>query len=293
MIALDIGGTKTSLFFSEKQNLLKFEKKYSSFIRNINKKQKFCVIPTFFKENEKSFASFFSFLKSLDKEIISTFPGIIKMEKVKGKWRFRLFSKHFPFLIGKYIDVNFAVNDVYAFSYYHAKKFFKEKENRDKTILAVQIGTGINAVHMNFYDYKELLFLRKIFEAGHVTMRQNKEQCFCGRKGCAELYVSGRYLEKIGNGNPLAVFRDEALKKEYYENLSSYISSLVIVLSPDKIVFGGSVSKSLDTALLHKLVEEKFPHFKIHLNIEYEKDSSTLSNLRGIIELYKKFRKIE
>lgn len=293
MIALDIGGTRTSIFFSEKENLLEFEKEHSSLIREINKKQKFCTIPTFFNENENSFTHFFSYLKSLDAEIISTFPGIVRMEKVEGKWKFRLFSKRFPFLIGKYIEVNFAVNDVYAFAYYHAKKFFKDPENRDKSILVVQIGTGVNAVHMNYYDYKELLFLRKIFEAGHVIMRQNKEECFCGRKGCAELYISGKYLEQLGKGNVLSVFRDEALKKEYYENLSSYISSLVIALSPDKIVFGGGVAKSLDTAMLHKLVEEKFPHFRIHLNIEYEKDPSKLSNLRGLIYLYEKFRKTE
>ena len=291
MIALDIGGTKTSIFFSEKGNLLKFEEKHASSVREINKKQKFCVIPTFFNESEKTYEEFFSYLRGLDNEIIAAFPGIVRIEKVEGKWKFKLFSKRFPFMIGKYVDVNFAVNDTYAFAYYHAKKFFKDPDNRDKTILVVQIGTGVNAVHMNFYDYRELTFLRKIFEAGHVTMKQDQEECFCGRKGCAELYISGKYLEKAGNGNPLAVFRDEALKKEYYENLSAYISSLVIAISPDKIVFGGGVTKSLDTAMIHKLVEEKFPHFRIHLNIEYEKDPSRLSALRGLIYLYEKFRK--
>ena len=49
MIALDIGGTKTSIFFSEKKNLKKFKKEYSSIIKEIDEKQKFCVIPTFLK----------------------------------------------------------------------------------------------------------------------------------------------------------------------------------------------------------------------------------------------------
>ncbi|GEM_PF-2284858 len=292
MIALDIGGTKTSLFFSKKENLSAFEERYSSFITEINKKQKFCVIPTkIFQEPEEKFTKFFSYLKSLDNEIISTFPGIVKIEKEAGKWRFRIFSRRFPFLIGKCIDLNFAVNDLYAFAYYHARKFFKEPHNRDKTILTIQIGTGVNAMHMNYYDYKQLLFLRKIFEAGHVTMRQSAEQCYCGRKGCAELYISGKFLERLGNGDPTAVFKDEALKREYYTNLSLYVSSLVILFSPDKIVFGGNVAKSLDTALLHRLIEETFPHFKIHLNIEYEKDYSRLSILRGIVALYEKFKK--
>jgi hypothetical protein len=292
MIALDIGGTKTSLFFSEKEKLSLFEERYASFITEINKKQKYCVIPTrIFQESEEKYNEFFSYLKSMDSEIISTFPGIVKIEKEAGEWKFRLFSRRFPFLIGKYVDLNFAVNDLYAFAYYHARRFFKDPDNRDKTILAIQIGTGVNAVHMNYYDYKELLFLWKIFEAGHITMRQDAEQCYCGRKGCAELYVSGKFLEKLGNGDPTAVFRDEALKREYYTNLSLYISSLVILFSPNKIVFGGGVAKSLDTALLHKLMEENFPHFKIHLNIEYEKDQSRLSNLRGIVALYEKFKK--
>ncbi len=290
MIALDIGGTKTAIFFSEKKNILSFENEWKNEIIEINKKQKYCVIPTFFKENEENFNGFISFLKSLDEEVISTFPGIVKMEKERGEWKFRVFSKKLPFLKGRYVDVNFAVNDVYAFAYYHAKKFFKDPDNRAKTILSIQIGTGVNAVHMNYYDYKQLIFLRKIFEAGHITMRQGKDACFCGRKGCAELYVSGKFLEKLGNGNPAAVFKDASLKREYYANLSLYVSSLVILFSPDKIVFGGSVAKSLDTALLHKLVEESFPHFRIHLNIEYEKDPSPLSNLRGLVSLYEKFR---
>ncbi|HIQ50054.1 MAG TPA: ROK family protein [Nanoarchaeota archaeon] len=291
MIALDIGGTKTSIFFSEKKNLKKFKKEYSSIIKEIDEKQKFCVIPTFFKNSKNDFIEFFSMLKSFDKEIISTFPGIVKIEKMQNEFKFKLFSAHFPFLIGKYIDVNFAINDVYAFAYYHARKFFKDPDNREKSILCIQIGTGVNAVHMNFYDYKKLIFLRKIFEAGHITLRQGKGKCFCGRKGCAELYVAGKYLEDIGKGNPLIVFKNNAFKKKYYENLSWYVSSLILVVSPDKIVFGGSVAKSLDIALLHKLVEEKFPHFRIHLNIEYEKDISRISNLYGLIHLYKKFKK--
>ncbi len=291
MIALDIGGTKTTVLFSDKDKLLEFEKKYGEIIKESNKKQKYCVIPTFFKESREKFDEFFSFLKSLDNEIISTFPGIIRMEKVEGEWKFRLYSKRFPFMIGEYVDVNFAVNDVYAFAYHHAKKFFKDAYNRRKSILVIQIGTGVNAIHMNYYDYKELLILDKIFEAGHITMRQNDGKCFCGRKGCAELFISGRYLEKLGGGDPAAVFRDEALKKKFYENLASYLSSLVILTAPNKIVFGGSVAKSLDTVLIHKLVEDRFPHFKIHLNIEYEKDHSRLSNLRGLCDLYHRYKK--
>ncbi len=291
MIALDIGGTKTSVFFSEKEHLIEFEKKYEEKIREVNKKQKFCIVPTFFRESREAFDEFFSFLRSLDGEIISTFPGIIRMEKVEGKWKFRLYSKRFPFLIGQYVNVSFAVNDVYAFAYHHAKKFFRDVYNRTKTLLVIQIGTGVNAIPLNYYDYKELLFLNKIIEAGHMILRQGNEECFCGRRGCAELYISGRYLEKLGGGDVHAVFRDEALKAEYYENLADYVSSLTILVAPNKIVFGGSVARSLDTMLLHKMVEERFPHFRIHLNIEYEKDTSRLSNIRGLVELYEKFRK--
>ena len=291
MIALDIGGTKTSIFFSTRRNFLSFKREWKERILETNEKQKYCIIPTFFRESKKNFSMLFSFLKSLDEEVISTFPGIVRMERKGGKWKFRVFSKKLPFLTGKCMNVNFAVNDVYAFAYYHARKFFKNPANRGKTILSIQIGTGVNAVHMNYYDYEQLLFLKKIFEAGHVTMRQGKERCFCGRRGCAELYVSGKFLEKLGNGNPAAVFKDASLKREYYANLSLYVSSLVILFSPDKIVLGGGVAKSLEPELLHKFVEESFPHFRIPLHIEYEVDPSPLSNLKGLVYLYNRFRK--
>ncbi len=291
MIALDIGGTKTSIFFSKKDSLFSFEEKWNEIIKEVNIKQKYCVIPTFFNKNEKEFRGFFSYIKSLDEEIVCAFPGIVRIEESNGQRKFKVFSKKFPFMVGKYLDVNFAVNDVYAFAYFHAKKFFGKSKNRGKSILSIQIGTGVNAVHMNYYDYKNLLFLNKIFEAGHITMRQGKEVCFCGKNGCAELYISGKFLEKLGKGNPQRVFSNTKLKRVYYENLSGFVGSLVLLFSPDKIVFGGGVAKSLDLALIYKLIEKNFPYFKLHLNIEYEKDTSRISNLKGVVYLYRRFVK--
>ncbi|HDO19645.1 MAG TPA: ROK family protein [Thermoplasmatales archaeon] len=241
---------------------------------------------------ESRFNSFVSLIKLIDHEIISTFPGIVRINVHKEDNSFTVYSKRFPFLIGKTLDFDFVTNDAPAFTYGHATEFFKEKINRNKTLLGLVIGTGINGAYMSYYDFKRLSFLKKTFEMGHITFQIDGERCFCGRKGCAELYTSGKYIERLGNGNISRVFSDETLRKRYYRNLATYLTSLVITISPDKIVFGGSVSKSLELPIIKDLLRENMPHHKIDLDIELERDTSVLSNIDGLKKLYRRFKKV-
>ena len=292
MLALDIGGTKTSIFFSRRSSMERFIQDKGNAIIRHQPEERVCIISSkFFTKSQDDFENFFNYLRELDEEIISTFPGIVRMKKRGESIKFVAYTKKFGFSEKLEPDVDFLVNDVYAFAYHHADRFFKKKENASRTMLAVQIGTGLNAVHMNFYDFNEMLFLNKIIEAGHITMRQGQDECMCGRKGCAELYVSGRFLEKLGKGDYRKVFEDQKLKKEFYENLTDYLSSLIITFSPDKLVLGGSVAKSVDIKLVQDMVKDKFPYIEFELGLEYDVDTSSISNLKGLMALYKNFRK--
>ncbi len=294
MIALDIGGTKTSIYFSREETYERFVNTNDSEFISLRPEIKVCTISSEnFTKSKDALNSFLEHLSDMDDEIIATFPGMVRMLKSKNKMKFLARTHKFGLNKELELKVSFAVNDVYAFAYHHADLFFSNPSNRKKKLLAIQIGTGVNALCMNICDFKELLFLNKIIEAGHITMRQGGWKCSCGRKGCAELYVSGKFLEKIGGGY-MNVFRNKRLREKFYENLAEYVSSLLLVHAPDKLVLGGSVFKSIEPELLRNRVLDKCPYVK-HAewwqNMEYEVDVSSISNLRGLIDLYKKLKK--
>jgi len=288
MIAIDIGGTKTLIMFSSKSRMKEFLDETDFDVINANPNDKYCTIRTSSIMNEANFHRFVSTLKSIDKEVISTFPGIVRVEYGK-RIKFRVYSQRFPFLIGKHLDFDFVLNDAPAFTYFHAADFFKKRENAERTIMGVVIGTGINACHMNLWDFKRLTFINRIFEAGHVRFDGN-EKCFCGRRGCAELHVSGKFLEKIGGGNPERVFSDERLMEVFYRNISDFFISLIITVSPHEIVIGGSVSKSVDMTLLKEKIESGLPHSRVDTGIRIRKDLSPLPHVKGLILAYRRFK---
>lgn len=94
-------------------------------------------------------------------------------------------------------------------------------------------------------------------EAGHTTLVNDGRECFCGRRGCAELYVSGSGLEasysQRSNGvklsakeiahalktDPLA----HAVMVEYCGHLAKFLANLVNVFDPDYFVLGGGMSQ--------------------------------------------------
>jgi predicted NBD/HSP70 family sugar kinase len=72
--------------------------------------------------------------------------------------------------------------------------------------------------------------------------------CYCGRKGCIETYLSGPGLSRdyertTGKRLPpeKAVFDEETMKR-YEERLARSLASVINVLDPDVIVLGGGMS---------------------------------------------------
>lgn len=110
---------------------------------------------------------------------------------------------------------------------------------------------------------------------GHIPVVGEGLKCACGNKDCLELYASGSGLEKryaMQTGEKLscgeiakkAFLGDEkALKlfNEASEKLTFALRSIVSILDPEIVVFGGSVCKSKD--LFMPSVQKALPELKI------------------------------
>jgi len=91
-------------------------------------------------------------------------------------------------------------------------------------------------------------------EWGHHTLHPNGNECYCGKQGCVETYISGpalekRWLEITGKKESLQSivqdFSDEKAKQwkeEFLENFGIGLANVIDILDPDVIVLGGGVS---------------------------------------------------
>ena len=89
-------------------------------------------------------------------------------------------------------------------------------------------------------------------EWGHHTLRPNGNECYCGKQGCVETYISGpalekRWLEITGQKHSLQLIVpqasvDKQWKLEFLENFGISLANVIDILDPDVIVLGGGVS---------------------------------------------------
>ncbi len=91
-------------------------------------------------------------------------------------------------------------------------------------------------------------------EWGHHILHQNGNQCYCGKKGCVETYISGPALENrweklSGKKQDLAEIIKEKenpnylqWKKEFLDNFGTSLANVIDILDPDAIVLGGGLS---------------------------------------------------
>src|SRR6202012_2289642 len=93
-------------------------------------------------------------------------------------------------------------------------------------------------------------------EWGHMNLFPDGPVCYCGKRGCVELYISGggaeaRYAEKFGvkksfpeiekdfyAGNTKAV----EFMELYFTHFGRALANVIDVLDPDVVVLGGGVS---------------------------------------------------
>ncbi len=91
-------------------------------------------------------------------------------------------------------------------------------------------------------------------EWGHHTLHQNGKNCFCGKKGCVETYISGpaleqRWKEMTGKHQPLSkIVKDSdnskfiPWKQEFLDNFGTALANVIDILDPDIVVLGGGLS---------------------------------------------------
>jgi len=89
-------------------------------------------------------------------------------------------------------------------------------------------------------------------EWGHHTLRPDGNECYCGKQGCVETYISGpalekRWLEITGQKHSLQSIvpmasASKRWKVEFLENFGIGLANVIDILDPDVIVLGGGVS---------------------------------------------------
>jgi fructokinase len=91
-------------------------------------------------------------------------------------------------------------------------------------------------------------------EWGHHCIRPDGNDCYCGKNGCVETYISGPALEKKWNvltsdTLPLSEIvknsKNNAYgiwKREFLENFGISLANVIDILYPDVIVLGGGLS---------------------------------------------------
>ncbi len=121
-----------------------------------------------------------------------------------------------------------------------------------KNVFGLILGTGCGGgVILND---KRLLGVNLIAgEWGHHSIDINGKECWCGKKGCLETYISGSGLEKQYTeltGKKLSakeIFSSKTkdaieVKKFFYEAYGRGIANICNILDPEIIVVGGGLS---------------------------------------------------
>ena len=132
-------------------------------------------------------------------------------------------------------------------------------------ILGVYIGTGLGSAV--FYNGRSLKGHNCLNELGHFPLPGKKEKCTCGNVGCAENYVSGRWLQalrakkfpEIHISEMFTTLKDTPEGDEYIETLACLLAGCVNLMDPELLVVGGGLPAMRDypRAALEAAIREK------------------------------------
>lgn len=104
-------------------------------------------------------------------------------------------------------------------------------------------------------------------EFGHMTIHPGGRQCFCGKKGCLESYVSSRCLSTELGVTLECFFKELEEGNIVYENLfDSYLDDLttginnLYIMSDSEVIVGGPVSRYLEPYMedIRKRLSQKY-----------------------------------
>lgn len=119
-----------------------------------------------------------------------------------------------------------------------------------RTVFGVIMGTGVGGgivIDQKIHNGR----IQIAGEWGHHTLHPNGRECYCGKNGCVEAYISGpaleaRYTELTGDTKIVTeIAEDPPLewKQEFLANFGIALSNVINILDPDAIILGGGVSK--------------------------------------------------
>ncbi len=124
------------------------------------------------------------------------------------------------------------------------------------TVFGVIMGSGVGGgIVFSQKIHRGRLFIAG--EWGHITLYPGGMDCYCGRQGCVEKYISGTALERrwteLGGENlaldqivskfdSLPDNRYRKWKTEFLDNFGRALATVINIVDPDAIVLGGGVS---------------------------------------------------
>lgn len=121
----------------------------------------------------------------------------------------------------------------------------------------VTLGTGIGGGHV-LNGVVERGVNGFAGEVGHMVVNPDGPRCTCGRKGCWEVFASGRGLGMLASGEPgesvIQRARDGdadavTVLEVYARWVAIGLSNLTNISDPDVIVIGGGVSEAADVVM--------------------------------------------
>jgi len=242
-IGIDLGGTKTEGVLVDEEFQVIERKRvptnqnngYESILETIQN-----LVSDLKKNNEKT-------------SIGVCTPGALSKESglIKNSNTQCLIGKDLKNDLEKILDQEISIeNDANCFALAEAR--LGAAKNHD-TVFGVIMGTGVGGglvidgkIHSGRTNIAG--------EWGHHCIKPNGNECYCGRKGCVETYISGPALEKKWNEltnqnisiSEIVKNSQEDVyktwKNEFLENFGLSMANVIDILDPDAIVLGGGLS---------------------------------------------------
>ena len=83
-------------------------------------------------------------------------------------------------------------------------------------------------------------------EFGHLTLDPQGPECGCGLRGCAERMLSGMWLQHDQGVSAEALLQDKEFRLSYAGKLSVLLQQITMVLDPEVFILGGGIGASSD-----------------------------------------------
>ena len=191
----------------------------------------------------------------------------------------RLFSKRYAVPVGFNTDVNAALIGEISV-----------QENRAiNRLLYISIGTGIGIA---FSNKREVSYVDSHLEGGHMMLPRLDGDNFSGvcphHGDCWEGMCSGSAIYHRAGSSAANLHVNHSVWNTIIEYTSVAINNLLLILSPEKIIIGGSVKDmglSKDTVFISKLNALLSIHAK-YCNKSLQADIATTGYLKGVAGIF-------